>query len=177
MAIVDEDQEVLLEMGKLANKVLLGKNRQKLMELLQEDNPDVPLPEVQAHRQAQELIKPLQTENAELRKEVDSLKVINQVQATRKETKTKLKVDDAMMDRIEKTMIEKGIAKHETAYEYIQQADRIATPQPVPSAGGRSGGPVSMPTMSESFIKNPQQGAREVAAATLAAIRSGKPLE
>lgn len=169
MADMGAVDDTTIELGKLAQRLSVGKNRDKFLELVAEEDPTIPIPEMAAKRYVADATKPILEENAKLRTELDGLKAINDVQARRIEFKKKHNVSDELFDKVEKVMVEKGIAKHESALEFIKLNQQVATPTPDTPRS-----PVRMPEMSKEFIADPINGARSMAHTVLDEIRKGK---
>lgn len=159
------------EIAELAGKVLGGPHRKDFLRLVKKTDPTIPIPEVDVDEGIEARVKPLEEQIAALKDTNEKNQALLNLNTRRKPLKDK-GLSDAEIDAVEKFMVEKGIAKHETAYEFMQEQARVAKPS-TPVGGIRQ--PMQMPeVVTKEFFKSPTTEARKVASQVLSDIRSGK---
>jgi hypothetical protein len=167
MAPEAEDKEELLVMGRIAKMVHGNKNtRRKFLRLVKEVDPETPIAELEAEDVLEARIKPIQDENAELRKKIEQGEAMKDLENRRTPLRNKLRAQKLPEDQIEKmildtekVMIEKKIGDYEIAFDYKTRNESVAAPAKAPFT------PVSLPTVVDAnFFKDPAAGARNLAA-------------
>jgi hypothetical protein len=169
MAIEVEDN--VAELGKLALKLSTGKNRDKFLTLVAEDNPEIPIPEVKARKQIEEATAPLVAQ-------IDALKAERQSDAAAKRLEERRKpvahLGADELKRLEQFMIDKGIADYEIANREMKRLDEIANPKT--EATGRYGR-VTMPVADKDnmLYKDPAGFRSKTLHSMIDRLQTGKP--
>lgn len=161
---LEQRDELALLMKELAEN---PKTRKEALRLTKELRPDLPIPELeiedytekkvaQANKRVEDLESKLREKDAmeDLNKKRDSL------------FKKGLAQDDKDIEEIERIMLDKKIADHETAAEYWDWMKQSAAPTPT----GYNPNPVAKFDLGK-YYKNPQGAAREEAAKALNELR------
>jgi hypothetical protein len=152
--ISDADFELL----KLSKSVLGGKNRLQQLRLMKEASPDRVIPELDTEDRIHSALTPIQEENKKLREDLDRREALDGLKEKRRGLKDKFAFTEQDVTAVEKLMVEKGIANHDTAAEFYKANQRVATPS-VPSFDRSARVP-----QNEGLAKDPAQWAREEAA-------------
>lgn len=161
------DKETESQLGKMALKIASGKNRGKLLALIAEEDPTIPIPEVTMQKEIEAATKPLQEQIAKMQEDSARNAQLADIENKRAPLR-KRGLDNEAIKKVETFMLEKKIFDHEVGYENWERSQRVAAP----TSASRSS--VEMPTTKELF-ENPQKWARTEAhkvADELAAARA-----
>lgn len=171
MAMLKDGTEVDDELVILAQKLSANsKTRKPFLKLVKEVDPDVPLPEVEMEADIERATAPLREEIKKLKDENEKNASFLNIQNKRKPLK-EAGLSDTEIDKVEKFMVEKGIANHATALEHIRLNETVAKPR---EAGGARQ-PMTLPDIvTKEFFADPAKEARKIAGTVLNEIRSGK---
>jgi len=164
-----EIDEQTAELGKLAHKLRLGKNGLKFLQLVKEEEPDLVIPELEQEARIEEKIKPLQEENAALRKRDEDRTRAESIATMRKPATDRGYTGDRLK-ALEQFMVDKKIGDYEVAIENFERAEEIAKPR----VGGRTFDPPSLPADEEGLYKDPHRRALTVAHTMIDGFKQGK---
>jgi len=157
------DEEKDDELFKLFKKTLGNtKTRKDQLKLIKQVDPDLPIPEVDAEDRVMAVVKQQEDQIKALKEERDHDKVIAGIKEHRETIKSKYKLDDEGLKKVEQLMVDKKIGDHDTAAEFIANNNKLATPT-VAEAGFRQ---VKMPS-DEALLKDPIGWARNEAHAEI----------
>ena len=168
MSLENLSVEAQAELAALAKTLAEDpKTRKQFLQLTKQVRPDVPIPEIEIEERTNQVL-------SEANKRVESLEAkLRQKEA--KETLEKRRQDlvkkqlvqsEDEIKEVEKLMVEKGIANHETAAEYHQWMKQAAAPTP-----SQFPQPVMSKFNTQDYMKNPVGAARDAAHAALAEFR------
>ena len=174
MSLENLSSDAQAELAALTQAIIENpKTRKTFLHLTKEVRPDVPIPEIEIEERTNSVL-------AEANKKVESL----EQRLRQKEAKEELErrrmalIEKNLINsrdeiaEVEKLMVEKGIASHETAAEYHQWMKQAATPTP-----SQFPQPVMSRFNTKDFMKNPVGAARDAAHAALAEFRKNpKPI-
>ena len=147
--------------------------RRRFLSLTKEVMPDVPIPEIEIEERTNKVLESAQKEVSTLRQELKNREAREELEKRRQTLLKKglIESEDEIKD-VEKVMVEKGIANHETAAEYHQWMKQMS--QPTPSQFPQ---PVMSKFNTKDFMKNPVGAARDAAHAALQEFRKNpKPI-
>jgi len=174
MSLEDLSPEAQQELAALAKTLAeTPATRKQFLQLTKQVRPDVPIPEIEIEERTNAVL-------SDARKEVDALKdqlrkreAKEELERRRQTLKNKQLVDsDEDIIEVEKIMVEKGIANHETAAEYHQWMKQAAAPTP-----SQFPQPVMSKFNTKDFMKNPTGAARDAAHQALMEFRKNpKPI-
>ena len=174
MSLENLSVEAQAELAALAKTLAENPStRKQFLQLTKQVRPDVPIPEIEIEERTNSVL-------AEANKKVETLEQrLRQKEAKEELEKRRLALikknlvqseDD--IAEVEKLMVEKGIASHETAAEYHQWMKQAAAPTP-----SQFPQPVMSKFNTKDFMKNPVGAARDAAHAALAEFRKNpKPI-
>lgn len=174
MSLENLSLEAQAELASLAKTLAEDpKTRKEFLKLTKQVRPDVPIPEIEIEERTNQVL-------SEANKRVESLEArLRQKEA--KETldrrrqdllKKQLVESEDDIKEVEKLMVEKGIANHETAAEYHQWMKQMSAPTP-----SQFPQPVMSKFNTKDFMKNPTGAARDAAHAALQEFRKNpKPI-
>ena len=174
MSLENLSLEAQTELAALAKTLAEDpKTRKQFLQLTKQVRPDVPIPEIEIEERTNQVL-------SEANKRVESLEArLRQKEA--KEALEKRRSDllkkqlvqsEDDIKEVEKLMVEKGIANHETAAEYHSWMKQMSAPTP-----SQFPQPVMSRFNTADFMKNPTGAARDAAHAALAEFRKNpKPI-
>ena len=155
----EEIRSLASQMRNLAS----GDTRKDLQRLLKRKNPSLAIPEIDV----EDAVEARMSERDKAFEELKARDQQRDIAGRREKIRQKLERDglikqgdDADFDDLEKVMVEKGIANHETAAVYRANERKLA--EPAAEIPGR-GGPMMMPADFKQFFKQPTQVARKLA--------------
>ena len=168
MSLENLSVEAQAELAALAKSLAEDpKTRKQFLQLTKQVRPDVPIPEIEIEERTNEVLadanKRVESLEAKLRQKEAKEELDRRRQTLRQ--KQLIESDDEIPE-IEKLMIEKGIANHETAAEYHQWMKQAAAPTP-----SQFPQPVMSKFNTQDYMKNPVGAARDAAHAALAEFR------
>jgi hypothetical protein len=139
MSLENLSLEAQAELAALAKSLAEDpKTRKQFLQLTKQVRPDVPIPEIEIEERTNAVLETAnkRVESLEAKLRAKDAKEELERRRTNLRTKQLAESDDDIAD-IEKLMIEKGIANHETAAEYHSWMKQAAAPTPsqFPSAG------------------------------------------
>jgi hypothetical protein len=168
MSLENLSLEAQAELASLAKS--LAENpatRKQFLSLTKQVRPDVPIPEIEIEERTNTVL-------SEANKRVESLEAKLRAKEAKEEldrrrqvlVKKNLVQSEDDIKEVEKIMVEKGIANHETAAEYHQWMKQAAAPTP-----SQFPQPVMSRFNTSEFMKNPIGAARDAAHAALTELR------
>ena len=124
------------------------KTRQGFLQLSKQAYPDTVIPEVDIPASLRQALDgPLKQLDA-LTKAQQERDMRDRIEASRRDLMTSKGVTAAEMPKLEKLMVDKGIANHDTALEHLRMQERAAEPTPSTTAyGSRKFEKPTMPDM------------------------------
>lgn len=144
--------------------------RNDFLKMTKKANPSMSIPEVDIPLSMDALLKAERTEREKLEKEILKDRVERDVEKRRASLMADKGLTDKDVAEVEKLMVEKGIASHETAADYYKMQQQSA--RPTPSFTGH--GSHQMPKVdTKDFGGNIAQWSRNEAAKTIHDIRNG----
>lgn len=156
---------------------LLAKNlsdnpetRNDFLKMTKKANPSMSIPEVDIPLNMEAMLQTERTERGKLEKELLKDRVERDVEKRRASLMADKGLSEKDVGEVEKLMVEKGIASHETAADYYKMQQQSA--RPTPSFTGH--GSHQLPKVdTKDFGGNMAQWSRNEAAKTIHDIRSG----
>jgi len=174
MSLENLSVEAQAELAALAKTLAENPSTRKtFLQLTKQVRPDVPIPEIEIEERTNSVL-------AEANKKVETLEQkLRQKEAKEELEKRRITLlkknlvqSEDEIAEVEKLMVEKGIANHETAAEYHQWMKQAAAPTP-----SQFPQPVMSKFNTKDFMKNPVGAARDAAHAALAEFRKNpKPI-
>ena len=174
MSLENLSVEAQAELAALAKTLAENPStRKQFLQLTKQVRPDVPIPEIEIEERTNSVL-------AEANKKVETLEQrLRQKEAKEELEKRRLTLlkknlvdSEDEIAEVEKLMVEKGIANHETAAEYHQWMKQAAAPTP-----SQFPQPVMSKFNTKDFMKNPVGAARDAAHAALTEFRKNpKPI-
>jgi len=174
MSLENLSVEAQAELAALAKSLAEDpKTRKQFLQLTKQVRPDVPIPEIEIEERTNQVLE-------QANKRVESLEAKLRQKEAREELerrrsvlmKKNLAESDEDIAAIEKLMVEKGIANHETAAEYHKWMQQMSAPTP-----SQFPQPVMSRFNTSDFMKNPVGAARDAAHAALNEFRKNpKPI-
>ena len=174
MSLENLSPEAQAELAALARSLAENPTtRKQFLQLTKQVRPDVPIPEIEIEERTNSVL-------AEANKKVESLEQkLRQKEAKEELEKRRMALikknlvdSEEDITAVEKLMVEKGIANHETAAEYHQWMKQAAAPTP-----SQFPQPVMSKFNTKDFMKNPVGAARDAAHAALQEFRRNpKPI-
>ena len=136
MSLEGKSVEEIQALAELANGLASDpKTRQGFLHLTKVANPATNIPEIDIPAALQrQFAEPLAKLDA-LQKAHEAREMKDRIEASRRDIIAK-GVSASDVPAIEKLMVEKGIANHETAVEFFQQQQRAAAPTPASTYSG-----------------------------------------
>jgi hypothetical protein len=168
MSLENLSFEAQAELAALAKSLAEDpKTRKQFLQLTKQVRPDVPIPEIEIEERTNAVLETAnkRVESLEAKLRTKDAKEELERRRTNLKTKQLADSDDDIAD-IEKLMIEKGIANHETAAEYHSWMKQAAAPTP-----SQFPQPVMSRFNTQDYMKNPVGAARDAAHAALAEFR------
>jgi hypothetical protein len=168
MSLENLSLEAQAELAALAKSLAEDpKTRKQFLQLTKQVRPDVPIPEIEIEERTNAVLETAnkRVESLEAKLRAKDAKEELERRRTNLRTKQLAESDDDIAD-IEKLMIEKGIANHETAAEYHSWMKQAAAPTP-----SQFPQPVMSRFNTQDYMKNPVGAARDAAHAALAEFR------
>ena len=168
MSLENLSLEAQAELAALAKSLAEDpKTRRQFLQLTKQVRPDVPIPEIEIEERTNAVLDSAnkRVESLEAKLRAKDAKEELERRRTNLRTKQLAESDEDIAD-IEKLMIEKGIANHETAAEYHSWMKQAAAPTP-----SQFPSPVMSRFNTQDYMKNPVGAARDAAHAALAEFR------
>jgi hypothetical protein len=168
MSLENLSLEAQAELAALAKSLAEDpKTRKQFLQLTKQVRPDVPIPEIEIEERTNAVLETAnkRVESLEAKLRAKDAKEELERRRTNLRTKQLAESDEDIAD-IEKLMIEKGIANHETAAEYHSWMKQAAAPTP-----SQFPQPVMSRFNTQDYMKNPVGAARDAAHAALAEFR------
>lgn len=168
MSLENLSLEAQAELAALAKTLAEDpKTRKQFLQLTKQVRPDVPIPEIEIEERTNAVL-------SEANRKVESLEQKLRQKETKEELerrrqtliKKQLVESEEDIAEVEKIMVEKGIANHETAAEYHQWMKQAATPTP-----SQFPQPVMSKFNTKDYMRNPVGAARDAAHAALQEFR------
>lgn len=174
MSLENLSSEAQAELAALAQSLAEDpKTRKQFLQLTKQVRPDVPIPEIEIEERTNQVLAEANNRVEVLEAKLRSKEAREELDRRRNELKKKqLAQSDEDIQEIEKLMVEKGIANHETAAEYHSWMRQAAAPTP-----SQFPQPVMSKFNTQDYMKNPVGAARDAAHAALAEFRKNpKPI-
>jgi hypothetical protein len=168
MSLENLSLEAQAELAALAKSLAEDpKTRKQFLQLTKQVRPDVPIPEIEIEERTNAVLETAnkRVESLEAKLRAKDAKEELERRRTNLRTKQLAESDEDIAD-IEKLMIEKGIANHETAAEYHSWMKQAAAPTP-----SQFPQPVMSRFNTQDYMKNPVGAARDAAHAALTEFR------
>jgi DNA-binding protein H-NS len=168
MSLENLSLEAQAELAALAKSLAEDpKTRKQFLQLTKQVRPDVPIPEIEIEERTNAVLDSANKRVESLEAKLRAKDAKEELERRRNNLRTKqlAESDDDIAD-IEKLMIEKGIANHETAAEYHSWMKQAAAPTP-----SQFPSPVMSRFNTQDYMKNPVGAARDAAHAALAEFR------
>ena len=168
MSLENLSLEAQAELAALAKSLAEDpKTRKQFLQLTKQVRPDVPIPEIEIEERTNAVLETAnkRVESLEAKLRAKDAKEELERRRTNLRTKQLAESDEDIAD-IEKLMIEKGIANHETAAEYHSWMKQAAAPTP-----SQFPSPVMSRFNTQDYMKNPVGAARDAAHQALAEFR------
>jgi hypothetical protein len=168
MSLENLSLEAQAELAALAKSLAEDpKTRKQFLQLTKQVRPDVPIPEIEIEERTNAVLETANKRVESLEAKLRAKDAKEELERRRNNLRTKqLAESDADIADIEKLMIEKGIANHETAAEYHSWMKQAAAPTP-----SQFPQPVMSRFNTQDYMKNPVGAARDAAHAALAEFR------
>jgi hypothetical protein len=168
MSLENLSLEAQAELAALAKSLAEDpKTRRQFLQLTKQVRPDVPIPEIEIEERTSAVLEQANSRVESLEAKLRQKDAKEELQRRRNNLKEKqLANSDEDIAEIEKLMIDKGIANHETAAEYHSWMKQASTPTP-----SQFPQPVMSKFNTQDYMKNPVGAARDAAHAALAEFR------
>jgi hypothetical protein len=168
MSLENLSLEAQAELAALAKSLAEDpKTRRQFLQLTKQVRPDVPIPEIEIEERTSAVLEQANSRVESLEAKLRQKDAKEELQRRRNNLKEKqLASSDEDIAEIEKLMIDKGIANHETAAEYHSWMKQASTPTP-----SQFPQPVMSKFNTQDYMKNPVGAARDAAHAALAEFR------
>jgi hypothetical protein len=168
MSLENLSLEAQAELAALAKSLAEDpKTRKQFLQLTKQVRPDVPIPEIEIEERTNAVLETANKRVESLEAKLRAKDAKEELERRRNNLRTKqLAESDEDIADIEKLMIEKGIANHETAAEYHSWMKQAAAPTP-----SQFPQPVMSRFNTQDYMKNPVGAARDAAHAALAEFR------
>ena len=137
MSLEGKTVDEIQSLAELANMLATDpKTRKSFLSLTKAVNPGANIPEIDipASLQAQ-FAEPLKRLDA-LAKRQEEIDLERRIEASRRDVMVKKGVTADELTQVEKLMVEKGIANHETAIDHFRMSQRSAEPSSASTANG-----------------------------------------
>jgi len=174
MSLENLSPEAQQELAILAKNLFEDpRTRKPFLHLTKQVRPDVPIPEVEIEEQTNKVLSEAKAEVQSLKDQIRQKEAREELERRRQSLIKKGLIDsEDDIKEVEKVMVEKGIANHETAAEYHAYMKQMAAPTP-----SQFPQPVMSKFNTKDFMKNPVGAARDAAHAALAEFRKNpKPI-
>jgi hypothetical protein len=174
MSLENLSPEAQQELAILAKNLFEDpRTRKPFLHLTKQVRPDVPIPEVEIEEQTNKVLSEAKAEVQSLKDQIRQKEAREELEKRRQSLIKKGLIDsEDDIKEVEKVMVEKGIANHETAAEYHAYMKQMAAPTP-----SQFPQPVMSKFNTKDFMKNPVGAARDAAHAALAEFRKNpKPI-
>lgn len=171
MSLENLSPEARDELAALAQRLADNpETRKDFLRMTKKINPDLPIPELEIDDRTNSAISQMRQENEAIKAKLQA-KEAQEMLEKRRQTLLKkgLIENEEEIDAVEKLMLEKKIADHETAAQYHQWMKQAATPTP----SGYQPSAVKQFDLNK-YWKNPATAAREEAVRALNEVR--KPM-
>ena len=171
MSLENLSEEAQKELAALAQRLADNpKTRKDFLRLTKQVNPDLPIPELEIEEKTNSAIDLMRQENEAIKAKLQAKEAQEMLDKRRQALVKKGLVDNEdEIDAVEKLMLEKKIADHETAAQYHQWMKQAAVPTP----SGYQPSAVKQFDLNK-FWKNPASAARDEAVKALNEVR--KPM-
>ena len=168
MSLENLSLEAQAELAALAKSLAEDpKTRKQFLQLTKQVRPDVPIPEIEIEERTNAVLETANKRVESLEAKLRAKDAKEELERRRNNLRSKqLAESDSDIADIEKLMIEKGIANHETAAEYHSWMKQAAAPTP-----SQFPQPVMSRFNTQDYMKNPVGAARDAAHAALAEFR------
>jgi len=168
MSLENLSLEAQAELAALAKSLAEDpKTRKQFLQLTKQVRPDVPIPEIEIEERTNAVLDSANKRVESLEAKLRAKDAKEELERRRNNLRSKqLAESDEDIADIEKLMIEKGIANHETAAEYHSWMKQAAAPTP-----SQFPQPVMSRFNTQDYMKNPVGAARDAAHAALAEFR------
>jgi len=169
MSLEDLSLEQRDELAALARSLAENKTtRKQFLQLTKQLKPEMTIPELEIEEYTQKAVTKAEERVGQLEAKLREKDAMDDLLKRRQSVIRKGLASEDNIEEIEKVMLDKGIANHETAAEYWQWMKQSAAPTPT----GYNPNTMSKFDLSK-YWKNPVTGAREEAARALADLRKG----
>lgn len=171
MSLENLSEEARNELAALAQRLADNpKTRKDFLRMTKQVNPDLPIPELEIEEKTNSAIDQMRQENEAIKAKLQAKEAEEMLEKRRRSLVKKGLVDNEdEIDAVEKLMLEKKIADHETAAQYHQWMKQAAVPTP----SGYQPSAVKQFDLNK-FWKNPATAARDEAVKALNEVR--KPM-
>jgi hypothetical protein len=168
MSLEDLSLEARDELAALAKKLADNpKTRKEFLRLTKSVNPDLPIPELEIEERTTNALDQMRQENEAIRAQLREKEALETLEKRRNALMKKgLVQSEDDISQVEKVMLDKKIADHETAAEYWQWMKQTAEP----TASSYQPNTMSKWDLSK-FMKNPVGAARDEAFKALHELR------
>ena len=168
MSLEDLSLEARDELAALAKKLADNpKTRKEFLRLTKSVNPDLPIPELEIEDRTTTALDQMRAENESIRAKLREKEAMETLEKRRNALMKKgLVQSDDDISQVEKVMLDKKIADHETAAEYWNWMKQSAEP----TASSYQPNTMSKWDLSK-FMKNPVGAARDEAFKALHELR------
>lgn len=158
-----------LALLNLSKKVLGSKNKTQFQRMVKEVDPSLQIHDLDVEDRITAATSEQEKKIAALQAEIDRRSALDGLKEKRSTIKTKFNLDDKGVEAVEKLMVERGIASHETAAEFFALNSRPASPMPTTARSTK----IEVP-MAEAMAKDPSGWARDEAAKVLNELHGAK---
>ena len=171
MSLENLSEEARNELAALAQRLADNpETRKDFLRMTKKLNPDLPIPELEIADRTNHALEQMRKENEAIKARLQAKEAEEKLEKIRRNLVKNGHVESENdIDAVEKLMLEKKIADHETAAQYHQWMKQAAVPTP----SGYNPSAVKQFDLNK-FWKNPANAAREAAASALNEIR--KPM-
>lgn len=161
-----------IELGKLAQKMLHGKNRTAFQRLAIEEEPDLQIPEIHAEKTIAAATKPLIEQNQKLQERLDKRDALEALEARREPAYARGYTGEKLK-KLEQFMIDKKIGDYALAIDNFERAEA-----PEPQYHGGQYEPPTLPVKDKNdpLFKDPRRAASVTAHQLVDQLRQGKPI-
>jgi hypothetical protein len=174
MSLEDLSSDAQAELAALARTLAENPStRKEFLKLTKQVRPDVPIPEIEIEERTNTVLAQAEDRVKSLEDKLRQKEAREELQKRRDALMKKGLVDsEDDVREVEKIMVEKGIANHETAAEYHSWMKQMSAPTP-----SQFPQPVMSKFNTKDFMKNPVGAARDAAHAALQEFRKNpKPI-
>lgn len=160
MSLENLDENARYELAALSKRLSDDpRTRKAFLKLAREVSPDLVLPEIAIEEEVAKQLAQRDQRISELESKIQE-EQINKDLENRRAALVKRGAEPEEIEAIEKIMVEKGIADHETAADYFMWQKKAN--EEIERAK-QAGAPKQLVSQFEGFFKNPIQTARQVA--------------